>query len=503
MLFNSPVYYLLFLPVAAVVYFRLTRLRHAGWAIAWLTLASLFFYAYWNWRYLPLLLLSVAVNFGLGRWMKPEGRSEARLLRWRVNRRGLALLAGILFNLGLLGYFKYVDFFLANVNALSGRAIPLTGIVLPLAISFFTFQQIAYIVDCYRQEVDEHSFTHYALFVSFFPQLIAGPIVHHRQMMPQFGKYPAPNWDHIATGLAIFVLGLFKKVFIADTFSIWANAGFADVSAPGLRDAWIATASYSLQIYYDFSGYSDMAVGAALMFNIRLPINFNSPYQAVSMREFWSRWHMTLSGWLRDYLYVPLGGNRAGPARTFVNVFVTFLLGGLWHGAGWTFVAWGALHGAAVCIERGWAALRLPALPRAAAWLLTLAFVHVAWVFFRAETLADAGRMLRGMVGANGVHSTLRFESGFSQMTRWVVEDLAGLRFGSPRSEEPLVTIAVFAAIALFAPNALRICGYLEGGGRLALRRDWLWAVALGLLTGIGMTVSIVGRQQEFLYFQF
>ncbi|SFV53175.1 Probable poly(beta-D-mannuronate) O-acetylase [hydrothermal vent metagenome] len=368
-------------------------MRYKSGAKGFLVLSSLFFYSWWNINYLPLILFSMFFNYFIG------GR-----LNSQSNHKRTILTLGIVANLSLLGYFKYYDFFIENFNLLFNSTMPLLHLALPLAISFFTFQQIAYLVDSYRGETKEYNFLNYALFVTFFPQLIAGPIVHHAEMMPQFesNRNSVKNYRHIATGLFIFSIGLFKKVVIADTFAQWANIGFDTAPALNLFEAWATTLSYTFQLYFDFSGYTDMAIGAALLFNIKLPFNFNSPYKALSIQEFWHRWHMTLSRFLRDYIYIPLGGNRAGNFRTYTNIFITFLLGGIWHGAGWTFVLWGAMHGVALILHRIWNLLgyRLPAI---IAWVTTFIFINVSWVFFRANDWESAIKVLKGMSGATGI----------------------------------------------------------------------------------------------------
>lgn len=296
MLFSSPVYLFLFLPIAMSVYFWLTGSGRETIARYWLIAASLYFYAYWNPAYLPLLISSIVVNYGIGA-MLMRGGTTADSDRGSLKHRKWMLASGIVFNLSLLGVFKYAGFLTFNLNWVLGARLPEPDLVLPLAISFFTFQQIAYLVDCYRSEAEEYSFSGYSLFVCFFPQLIAGPIVHHREMMPQFGceSNRRINWNNISTGLFVFFMGLFKKVVVADSFAVWANEGFGLHEPLGFFDAWTTSLSYSMQLYYDFSGYTDMAIGAALMFNIRLPINFNSPYKALSIQDFWRRWHITLS----------------------------------------------------------------------------------------------------------------------------------------------------------------------------------------------------------------
>ena len=314
------------------------------------------------------------------------------------------LTFGIVANLLLLGYFKYADFFIENFNLALDSNFDLLHLALPLAISFFTFQQIAYLVDSYRGETKEYDFLNYSLFVTFFPQLIAGPIVHHKEMMPQFAQTSnlVKKYKNIALGLFIFSIGLFKKVVIADTFAVWATNGFDKAETLNLIEAWATSLSYTFQLYFDFSGYTDMAIGVALLFNIVLPINFNSPYKATNIQDFWRRWHITLSRFLKDYIYIPLGGNRLGNFRTYSNLLATFILGGLWHGAGWTFVFWGFLHGMALVIHRAWSNLGFK-MWSWLAWFITFNFINIAWVFFRAKEWDDAMKVLGGMVGLGGV----------------------------------------------------------------------------------------------------
>ncbi len=334
------------------------------------------------------------------------------------------LIFGIVANLSLLGYFKYADFFIENFNIVAQTNINLFNLLLPLAISFFTFQQIAYLVDSYRQETKEYDFLNYALFVTFFPQLIAGPIVHHSEMMPQFAnKWNAvKKYRNIALGLFIFSIGLFKKVVIADTFAVWASAGFDTATTLNLFEAWATSLSYTFQLYFDFSGYTDMAIGIALLFNIKLPINFNSPYKARNIQDFWRRWHITLSRFLRDYVYIPLGGNKISSFRTYSNLLATFVIGGLWHGAGWTFIFWGFLHGMALVIHRAWSNLGFK-MWTWLAWLITFNFVNIAWVFFRAKEWDDAVRVLGAMFSLDNVVIALSLEniSGDLFTILWII----------------------------------------------------------------------------------
>lgn len=399
MIFSSPNFILLFLPIAFFGYFYLNRLRLVLAGKAWLVAMSLFFYAYWNVAYLPLLLASIFFNFAVGTGLAPNPIAK----RPRFSRRFI-LVSSITANLVLLGYFKYANFLIDNINAAFNVGYVLPPILLPLGISFFTFTQIAYLVDSYRGEAKEYNFLNYVLFVTFFPHLIAGPILHHREMMSQFESRwtLAIRYRYILSGLFIFSIGLFKKVIIADTFAIWANAGFDGGLALDFFSAWATSLAYTFQLYFDFSGYCDMAIGASLLFNIWLPINFNSPYKALDIQDFWRRWHMTLSRFLRDYLYIPLGGNRCSTVHVYFNLMATFVLGGLWHGASWMFVIWGALHGIALVIHRIWHGLGLR-MPQAVAWLVTFNFINITWIFFRATSLDDALRIMRGMGDINSI----------------------------------------------------------------------------------------------------
>ena len=393
MLFNSYEFIFLFLPITFFIYFYLNHKRFTEASKAFLVFSSLFFYSWWNIAYLPIILTSMLVNYVLGNALAASISTNKN----RFSQKAI-LTFGIVVNLSLLGYFKYSDFFIENFNTIFNTNADLLQLALPLAISFFTFQQISYLVDSYRQETKEYDFLNYALFVTFFPQLIAGPIVHHKEMMPQFAKTRNKiiNYKNIAMGLFIFSIGLFKKVVIADTFAIWATEGFDVATTLTFFEAWVTSLSYTFQLYFDFSGYTDMAIGLGLIFNIKLPINFNSPYKAQNIQDFWRRWHITLSRFLKDYIYIPLGGNRKGEFKTYSNLMTTFILGGIWHGAGWTFVFWGFLHGLALVVHRIWSHLGFK-LWSWLAWFITFNFINIGWVFFRAKEWDDAIKVLNGM----------------------------------------------------------------------------------------------------------
>lgn len=397
MLFNSYEFVFLFLPAVFSVYFALSRKKLILAAKAWLILASLVFYSWWNIDFLPVILISIIVNYAIG-----ASISSAEVAKKRL--RQTAFVAGITFNLLLLGYFKYYDFFVVNANLIPGVHFPLLHLELPLGISFFTFTQIAYLVDAYRGQTKETSYESYSLFVTFFPHLLAGPIIHHRAVMPQFDRLRNHFIQHknIFFGLFYFLIGLFQKVVIADYVGPIAHTGFLNAHLLSFIEAWAALLAYAMQIYFDFAGYSNMAIGLALIFNIQFPVNFNSPYQAASIIEFWQRWHMTLSRFLRDYLYIPLGGNRRGELLRYRNILVTMLLGGLWHGAGWTFILWGVYHGLLIVWNHIAQKLRL-SLPRFFSMLLTFLFVCYGWVLFKAVDLVQAWAMTRGLFGLQGL----------------------------------------------------------------------------------------------------
>ena len=421
MLFNSYEFIFAFLPITFFIYFYLNSKRLTVASKGFLVFASLFFYSWWNIAYLPLILISMLFNYVVGNSLAKASFENKKGLNKSFSKKSI-LIFGIVANLSLLGYFKYADFFIANLNIAISSNVNLLHLVLPLAISFFTFQQIAYLVDSYRGETKEYDFLNYALFVTFFPQLIAGPIVHHKEMMPQFASKwnMVKRYKNIALGLFIFSIGLFKKVVIADTFAVWATAGFDTATTLNLIEAWATSLSYTFQLYFDFSGYTDMAIGIALLFNIKLPINFNSPYKATNIQDFWRRWHITLSRFLRDYVYIPLGGNKKGSFRTYSNLLATFVIGGLWHGAGWTFVFWGFLHGLALIIHRVWTNLGFK-MNTILAWFITFNFVNIAWIFFRAKEWDDAIKVLKGMFGMSGLQLHPIFASKLAFLEKYGV----------------------------------------------------------------------------------
>jgi len=414
MLFNSFIFIFIFLPITFVVYFYLNQKKITQASKVFLLFSSLFFYAWWGVEYLPLILLSVLFNFLVGNMLSQRVQGGVY--------RKMLLIGGIAVNVGLLSYFKYLDFFIENINILWGTELKQFDLILPLAISFFTFQQIAYLVDSYRNKVPRTGILNYAVFVTFFPQLIAGPIVHHQEMMPQFSRprNKVKDYRNIIIGLSIFAIGLFKKVVLADTFSVFADDGFQNSMQLSFWEAWTTSLSYTFQLYFDFSGYIDMATGAALLFNIKLPVNFNSPYKAINIQDFWRRWHITLSRFLKDYIYIPLGGNKSGNTRMMANIVITFTIGGIWHGAEWTFIIWGILHGFALVVFHLWSQHGVR-LPRVISHFVTFIFVTVSWVFFRASDTTEAINILHSMFSLNAENFSFSFAYLFIALGAFLV----------------------------------------------------------------------------------
>ena len=486
MLFNSVEFIFIFLPIVFLLYFFLLKRRMIIGAKGLLVFASLFFYSWWNIAYLPIILSSMLFNYIVGNSLN-ENFSKVKV------SKKLLLGIGIVANLSLLGYFKYADFFISNFNLAFDGSMDLLHLALPLAISFFTFQQIAYLVDSYREETKEYDFLNYALFVTFFPQLIAGPIVHHKEMMPQFASKwnLVKNYKNITLGMFIFSMGLFKKVVIADTFAQWAKNGFDRAETLSLLEGWVTSLSYTFQLYFDFSGYTDMAIGAALLFNIKLPINFNSPYKAKDIQDFWRRWHITLSRFLRDYIYIPLGGNRHGNFATYNNLMITFILGGLWHGAGWTFVFWGFLHGMALVVHRIWKQLGFH-MHAVLAWFITFNFINIAWVFFRAKEWDDAIKVLKAMVGLSGVEFSEKYAQKLAFLKEYGVEFTPWLHNISGNKSFTWIFIALL--VVLLFKNSNQI---VQDKFKPSV---WYFVFHVALFF---YAVSMLNRVSEFLYFNF
>ncbi|CAH1386255.1 MBOAT family O-acyltransferase [Candidatus Nitrotoga sp. M5] len=518
MLFNSYPFLLLFLPVTAIVFFRLGAYSRQL-AAAWLGAASLIFYGYWNPAYVGLLLVSICFNYGIGYALARAHNTDQN------HRKNSILAVGIIADLLLLGYYKYANFFLDTANLILDTGWSLQDILLPLGISFYTFTQIAFLVDAWSGKAREYNFIHYLLFVTYFPHLIAGPVLHHKEMMPQFARPETYrfSWDNMTIGLTIFTIGLFKKSVLADGVSPYANVAFHAADSGEKLDllaAWGGALAYTLQLYFDFSGYSDMAIGLSRMFGIVLPLNFNSPYKAANIIDFWRRWHMTLSRFLRDYLYIPLGGNRKGPMRRQINLMVTMLLGGLWHGASWNFVLWGGLHGLYLAINHGWRSLCKIYFPNLGdtgkwgmlmAWASTFIAVVVAWVFFRATTLEGALSMLSGMIGLHGISLPAAFQSSLGGAA--VMLENLGIQFSLGGGSRFIFTwgwVICLLAIALFLPNTQELMRRHRPGlefdpkavtARLEWRPTITWGLAMAILAIAG--VLSLSQATQFLYYQF
>ena len=513
MLFNSYAFLFGFLPITLCGYFLLAR-RSIRAASAWLAAASLAFYGYWDFHYVPLLVASIIFNYVVGRQISNAGGGPIV---------GKLLLFGVVSNLALLGYFKYADFFVESLTTLGAVEAQPLGIILPLGISFFTFTQIAYLADARAGKASEYAFTNYVLFVTYFPHLIAGPILHHREMMPQFASATTYvlRASNFAVGTTIFVIGLAKKVLIADNLALYANDLFASPDEPSLFIAWSGVLAYTFQLYFDFSGYSDMAIGLSRLFGVRLPLNFNSPYKASSISEFWRCWHMTLSRFLRDYLYIALGGNKRGSARRYANLMITMLLGGLWHGAGWTYVVWGGLHGTYLVINHAWERFRIAVgytnpgrVWHVFATAITFFAVAFAWVFFRASSLDSAATIVAGLSGLHGAALPQSLLSAIGlESDGLAAVGISSYLGGGQRFIESCGWTGFAALIAFLAPNAQQIVSRFDpaldfrtsDGSAPILPLAWQptlsWAIVVGTLASL--CILSLSRPTEFLYFQF
>lgn len=490
MLFNSYEFILLFLPLTLTIYYIIRFYSTSNASMLLLILASFFYYAYWKANYLPILIISIILNYSLG----------MLITNIKTHKKSILIL-GITLNLLSLAYYKYINFIINNYNSLTEDNIEYHTVLLPLAISFFTFQQIAFLVDTYRKECSDYSFLHYSLFVCFFPQLIAGPIVHHRDVMPQFLNKPKSifNIEMFSEGIQQFSLGLFKKVLIADNIAIYATPVFlaADTGQEiHIAEAWIATLAYTFQLYFDFSAYSDMAIGIGKMFGIKLPINFNSPYKAKSISDFWRRWHITLSTFLRDYLYITLGGNRSGKFKKLSNLLLTMLLGGLWHGANWNFVIWGGIHGISLIIHQTWNDIisrygfdNKSSMYGFLSQLITFFIVIEAWVIFRAETYQ----------GAISIYTaTFRFSQ--LNMGHWELNNIDSLFKATSM-------LLICATIVFLMPNINTLVKEKNSYVYNIFNKTNTSHVKILLTAFISgtliLSISSLNRISEFLYFQF
>ena len=482
MLFNSYEFIFLFLPITLIIYFTLNRYGKNNIAKGWLVVASLYFYSYFHLSYLYLILSSIIVNYFIGNKLNHKSLTGKERKIW--------MIIGVAFNLGLLGYFKYYDFFVENINIVLKTNFTLLHILLPLGISFFTFQQLSFIIDSYNEESMKYDFLSYCLFVTFFPQLIAGPIVLPNEMLPQFEdkRNKLINYENMNRGLYMFSIGLAKKVIIADTIANFANAGFDQMETLNIIEAWMTSISYTLQLYFDFSGYCDMAMGIALMFNIVLPLNFNSPYKSTNIQEFWKRWHMTLGRFMTNYLYIPLGGNRVGEKKTLRNLFIVFMASGIWHGAGWNFVIWGCLHGICILIHRVWKNSGRK-MNKLLGWFITINLVNIFWVFFRAETLNGALKVLKGMFNYKSLITVVLEMEQKNNLMR-IYQEIKDI-FGANDID---ISILLFATIITFLlNNTFNIVNSLKINIKNCFIVAFFFSISICYFNGIS----------NFLYFNF
>jgi alginate O-acetyltransferase complex protein AlgI len=518
-IFSSPEFLFLFLPAALVGTFIARRISQ-GHALLWLGLSSAIFYGWWHPPSLILLVASITFNFLAGERIRtaPTEGAAGRYLGFSVATNLLAL-----------AYFKYAGFLASALTSASGTATDFTAPILPLGISFFTFTQIAFLVDMRRTRSANSSFPSFWLFVTYFPHLIAGPVLHHAQFIPQFRRRRAftITWTSLAVGLSLLTIGLAKKTLLADPLGAYASSVFDDAAAgaaPLLVESWIGAICYTFQLYFDFSGYSDMALGISRVINLRLPANFLSPYKATSIVEFWRRWHVSLSTFLRDYLYIPLGGNRKGPWRTKLNMFLTMLLGGIWHGAGWTFILWGAFHGVLLVLNHSWRNLtghrlaeqRSGPISRLASGMLTFMLVLVGWTLFRSADLDTAVRMMKGLCGFNGVSVPPGLASFLPEaLSRALNVATEGMFAGSATLRNMginrlLLLLPVASVIVWWMPNTAEIFrrrSVIALAPMLTSARypRWRPTVPVSLLAGslLALAILAINARSEFLYFQF
>ena len=467
MLFNSFLFLFIFLPSVTFIYFKLLGNKQSLLAIIFLISASLFYYAWYKVEYLPLLIGSCVFNYLIG-----------SLVSVTTDRKFLSkilMFFGVLCNVALLGYFKYTDFFIVNINGWFNTDYAMMGLALPLAISYFTFQQIAYLVDSYRGETQEYDFVNYLAFITFFPQLLMGPIMHHKEIIPQFKSAAAQRvyWDNISAGVFIFSIGLAKKTLLADPLSDFAEAGFSDPESLGQLAAWFASLSYVLAYYFDLSGYADMAIGIGRMFNIVIPINFNSPYKSRNFADYWRRWHMTLSRFLSDYVYKSLGPKDRSFAAMMLGIMITFLVSGIWHGAGWTFLVWGGINGVLVCLAHCMKKLNW-SFNFYIAWLGTFICIVVTRVLFVSDSFENAWTVTSSLFDIY----TFNFE---------ILKEVEG------RKQAVYLLLGMY--ICFFRVNSIAM---LED-----FKRDRKTLFYTAFLLGAGISTFMSPDKKDFLYFQF
>ncbi len=479
-------YIFIFVPLAVLIYFVLNSRGFTKAGRLWLLLGSLLFYVYLSPLYLPILLISILVNFFLGNVVRPDSRPIPHFSRKTV------ISLGILFNVGLLGYFKYSNFLIDNINFFFSTGIDPIKILAPVGISYFTLVQIAFLVDSYRGKLGTNDFIPYALFVSFFPKIIQGPIALQGEMASQFTDAGRSrfNSENFARGILFIAIGLFKKLVLADNLGVWATQGYDHAAVLPLIEAWLTMLAYCFQLYFDFSGYTDMAMGIGLMFNIRIPDNFDSPYKSLNYQELWRRWHITLGRFLREYIYIPLGGNRKGEIRTYVNLLITFIIGGLWHGAAWTYVFWGAMNGLGLMVHRIWRKTGFR-MNRGLAWLLTFIYWNITVIMWRAVDYKAAVKIYRGVIGLDGVVLPSMFENEFMKS--------AGVTFGpwlanlGEKEYYYIYLIIACSILCFFTKNSMEMAEKLKPNMR--------WALFVSLVLGI--SIIHITQISQFIYANF
>lgn len=496
MVFSSIPFICLFFPVFFLGFCLISKFKNRFFLLLWILLSSLYFYGYYDSRYVCLLLASILVNYIVA----------SLILSKKIKAKKVLVMFGVAFNIALIGYFKYKNFFLENTNALFGTDFKIEKLIVPLGISFFSFQQISYIVDTYRKSTSRIGILDYACFVSFFPQILSGPISRFSQLAPQFKCFEGISYKNISVGFIIFAVGLVKKVVFADYCGEIANPIFNASLDNDLvltcSESWEAAIGYTLQLYFDFSGYCDMAVGCAKMIGITLPINFNSPYKSLSITEFWRRWHMTLSFFLRDYLYISFGGNRCGYIRKMINLLLTMTLGGLWHGASWTFVAWGTMHGCMLIINNLFKdllkkinlySIKDSLVYKLFAWSITFVAVSIAWVFFRAETFSSAYKIICGMFTPSNGFSGNRFFD-VNNTTLFGID--MGLGF-----QQFIIFVLLF--VCLFCKNSVQIQEKIVNIHENSLKYNFIFGFSIFML--IVTSLIVVGKSSSsgFIYFNF
>lgn len=489
MLFNSYIFIFLFFPLVLIGYYGLNYLKQYKLALGYVTCMSLWFYGYNSIEYLIMLVLSILVNYIL-----VEGMSRVRVQMSRKVLFGF----GLIWNLGVLFYFKYYDFFIENVNAALKTEFTLLNLMLPLGISFYTFQQLSYVIDYYRGDCEKYGLLEYAMYVSFFPQLIAGPIVYHDELIPQLRKEENRrlNYENLSKGIYAFSLGLAKKVLIADTFSRIVTLGFDELRYLNSPSTFLVMVCYSLQIYFDFSGYCDMAYGMGYMFNVELPVNFNSPYKACSIMDFWDRWHMTLTRFFTKYVYIPLGGSRKGTIRTYINVLITFLVSGLWHGANWTFILWGVLNGIGSVVERFRISKKiLPKIPKAIRVCITFLLITFMWGIFRAESIGQAKRLWNHLLyeGFGEIYTPIT--EMFNELLE--IKILYRIGMGGIITAYPAFFLVLFIVLVLLA------CFFMRNTQEKVKTMKYSYRNMITVVVLTVWSIMSLSEVSEFLYFNF